>query len=252
MPSRPHLARSPPRRRNHARGATPPARTGTARGPRPASRTTSARSSLPRAPPGRGRTRPRSRTARSATCGSRSPTSRRGRRRRPGAAATGSPPPTGRTRRRRAATRRTSRSVGDLAERVERAAVHVARLRADDRRALAVRQRLRQRLRPASGPRRRPGSARGAPRPEVAQRQVDRRVRLLAGEHAHPRRALQAVALDVPAGALQHRVPRRRKAGEVRHLGAGGEAERRRPPAARAARPARRPPPPRPRRPPAT
>ena len=53
----------------------------------------------------------------------------------------------------------------------------------------------------------------------------DRHVRLLAGDHAHRRRALQAVGLDVPAGVAQDRVARRRQAGEVRHLAARDEAD---------------------------
>ena len=41
------------------------------------------------------------------------------------------------------------------------------------------------------------------------------------------RRAAQSIARHVPAPALQHRVARRREAGEVRHLAAGRERERR-------------------------
>ena len=61
--------------------------------------------------------------------------------------------------------------------------------------------------------------------PEIPQRADRGDVHFVAGDHAHARRALQAVRLDVPAGAAQHFVPRRRQAGEVRHVAAGDEAD---------------------------
>ena len=48
---------------------------------------------------------------------------------------------------------------------------------------------------------------------------------LLAGEHAQRRRARQAIALHVPARVQQNGVARSGKAGEVRHLAAGDEAD---------------------------
>ncbi len=47
-----------------------------------------------------------------------------------------------------------------------------------------------------------------------------------AGDDPHSGRTGEPVLLDVPARALEHRVPRGRKAGDVRHLAARHEGER--------------------------
>ena len=54
---------------------------------------------------------------------------------------------------------------------------------------------------------------------------IDRDVHFVADDHAQRRRALQSVGLDVPAGAAQQLVPRRRERREVRHVAAGHEAD---------------------------
>jgi hypothetical protein len=63
-----------------------------------------------------------------------------------------------------------------------------------------------------------------AAEPEISQCANRRDVRFGANQHAHPRRALQAIGLHVPPGAAQHLVPRRGEAREVRHVTAGDEA----------------------------
>ena len=118
----------------------------------------------------------------------------------------------------------------DLVDRVERAAVHVPRLRADDQRRVVARARARR------------ASASGAHAPllvggnplgrrvaeaQVAERDVDRRVPLLADHDAHGRRAVQAPGRDVPADVGEHAVPRRGERGEVGHHPAGDEPDRR-------------------------
>ena len=60
---------------------------------------------------------------------------------------------------------------------------------------------------------------------EHAQRADDGHVHFVADDHAQARRALQAVGLDVPAGATQHLVARGRERREVRHMAAGHEAD---------------------------
>ena len=117
--------------------------------------------------------------------------------------------------------------VGDLAERVERSGVHLARLRADDRRAVVARERLAERVRahPALVVGGDPGHRAGAEADEP-QRAGERGMRLLAREHADLRRAGQALLLDVPAHPVQHVVARRGERGRVRHLRSGHEGER--------------------------
>ena len=58
---------------------------------------------------------------------------------------------------------------------------------------------------------------------EQPQRLEQRRMGLLAHDDRDRRRAEQAIGLDVPAGARQHDVARRRERGEVRHRRAGDE-----------------------------
>ena len=115
----------------------------------------------------------------------------------------------------------------DLGERVERARVHVAGLGADDGREVGAGQRLAERAGAhaalAVGRHELDGVA---PEPEQPQRVEHGDVRLLAGQHAQPRRALEAARLDVPARPREHRVARRRQRRDVGHLGAGDEARR--------------------------
>ena len=63
------------------------------------------------------------------------------------------------------------------------------------------------------------------PEPEEPRRRVDRRVRAGADDHVQLRRPLQSVGLDVPAGAAQHLVARRRQPRHVRHRRAGHEPD---------------------------
>ena len=117
-------------------------------------------------------------------------------------------------------------------------------LRADDRRARvsSARASASGSIAPWSSAATRCGGV--APEADQPQRAEDRRVRLRAGDHGERRRADQALARGVPAGALEHVVARDREAGHVGHLGAGDEADaggRRQPEQRRAPSP-RRPP----------
>lgn len=60
---------------------------------------------------------------------------------------------------------------------------------------------------------------------EVAQREIDGVVPLLAHQHADAWRGGQAVALQVPSHLIKDTCPSGSKAGEVRHGAAGGEAD---------------------------
>jgi hypothetical protein len=114
--------------------------------------------------------------------------------------------------------------VGDLDDRVEGARVDVARLRADERGPVDARQDLRQCI-GAHAPLvvgRHTGHA-VAPEAEHLERDVDRDVGLLAHHDRHIRCAEQAVALDIPAGALEQRVASRRERRERGHGRPGGE-----------------------------
>ena len=86
------------------------------------------------------------------------------------------------------------RQLDRLGERVERPGVQVAGLQADDQSArrpsASAAARASGRIRPCSSA----GDRGRRAEPEVAQRQVDGVVPLRADEHAHPRRAGQAVA----------------------------------------------------------
>ena len=61
--------------------------------------------------------------------------------------------------------------------------------------------------------------------PQEAQRHEDRGVGVLADEHPHLRRSVQALGLDVPAGPLENGVTTGGDPGEVRHRAACGEPE---------------------------
>ena len=91
--------------------------------------------------------------------------------------------------------------IRDLLERVERPRRDVARLRADQRRAAVGSKHLPQLVRPHPplpvDPDR---TMNAAPHPEQPQRREHRRMRLLADDDVHPRRAPQAVPLDVVSG----------------------------------------------------
>ena len=116
--------------------------------------------------------------------------------------------------------------AGELAQRVDRAAVHVAGLRADDERAVESRECVAQRVGahpPLPVGRHDDDTLR--PEPEHAQRRVNRHVRLGADDDVDARRAVEAVRLHVPAHFAQDAVPRRGERGEVRHLAAGHEAD---------------------------
>ena len=137
------------------------------------------------------------------------------RRRRRGGGARATRRPTARTRRRRAARRPArARSVGDLARsgRTRRCSRRRPARRRSSGRSIAASAVARARPR-ACGPASSAGDGddRAAAEPEQPQRAVDRDVALRAGEHADRRRAGEAVALDVPADALEHARGARRR-----------------------------------------
>ncbi len=116
--------------------------------------------------------------------------------------------------------------IGDGVDRIERARVHVAGLRADNRRAALRLQRRGQRIRLH------PALIVGCDAHQLARAESDQpqradrgRVHFVADHHAHARCALQAIRLDVPAGAAQQLVARGRERGEVRHVATGDEAD---------------------------
>ena len=114
----------------------------------------------------------------------------------------------------------------DLLERVEGARVHLAGLRADDRRTFASLEGRTERVRAhaslAVG-----CHGLGGAEPEQPQRAVDRDVPLLADEHPDARPARQPVTCDVPSRALEHAVARGGERRDAAHLRAGDEADRR-------------------------
>jgi hypothetical protein len=114
----------------------------------------------------------------------------------------------------------------DLLERVERPGVDVARLGADDRGPAAGGQRRGERV-SAHPPLAVDVDPHGrvAPEAEQPQRVEHGRVRLGARDHAHRRRADQPARLDVPAGAREDGIARRRQRGGVRHLRARDEPD---------------------------
>ena len=118
--------------------------------------------------------------------------------------------------------------VDGLAQRVERARVNVPRLQRQDQRPSGDRtKRLLQCLETYA-----PLLVRGndhtasLPKPEEAQRNVDRVVALLADDDGHLGGARQSVVLDVPANSAQHVMASRSQAGEVRHHRPGHETDR--------------------------
>ena len=99
------------------------------------------------------------------------------------------------------------------------------------------------RIRPWSSTGHRHGR-RGA-EPEKAQRAINSHMTLAADEHADRRRTAQPIALDIPAGTLEYRVPSGREAGHMGHLTTRHEGERGLPEGGRRAPSATHPPPPR-------
>ena len=121
--------------------------------------------------------------------------------------------------------------VGGVAhgvEGIERAAVDLSRLRADDRRAVAGGERGAQRV----GPHRAlvvgldAHDAVGA-QAEQPHGPPQRDVEVAVGQQADRRRAREPPRLDVPPGPLEDVVARGAQAGGVGHLAAGGDGERR-------------------------
>ncbi len=122
---------------------------------------------------------------------------------------------------------RRPRECRDLGHRIHGARVHLADLRADHRRAVTAGKRRLHRIRAHSTlviHRHRHG--RRGTEPEKAQRAIHRHMALPADEHADGRRTAQPIALDIPAGALEHRVPSGREAGHMGHLTTRHEGER--------------------------
>ena len=118
-----------------------------------------------------------------------------------------------------------SNRIGDLVEGIECSGVHLARLRADDRRPVSFRQRRTQSLGvqpslPVGG------HDLGQAEAEQAERTVDRDVALRADEHANARCSGETVPPDIPAHALEHAEARGSKRRDASHLGAGDETER--------------------------
>ena len=113
--------------------------------------------------------------------------------------------------------------LGDRRERIERAGVDVAGLRAHDRRGRERRQRVGAHAALAVD-----GDAHEAVAPEAGEpeRLDQRRVCLLADHDRDRRRAEEAVGLDVPVLAREHRVSRGGERGEVRHRRPGDERAR--------------------------
>ncbi len=117
---------------------------------------------------------------------------------------------------------------GDVGERIERAAVHVARLRADDRRARDGREHVAQQVGAHAALRVRGDAphARSADA-EHLQGRKDRDVAFVADDDVDRRRAGKAVLLYVPATRAEYGVTRGRERGEARHRRAGREADAR-------------------------
>ena len=97
-------------------------------------------------------------------------------------------------------------AAADRLQVVARAGVHVARLRAHDGRAGRPAPSAAARASGSIAPAGVAGTSleRAFAQPEQPKRAVDRRVPLRAGQDPHTRRAMQAVAPDVPAAPLQH------------------------------------------------
>ena len=175
----------------------------------------------------RRRTRSRSRTGRSATCGRPSSTSRPARRPRRGGGSAGEAAahrPKAPSTWSHAPAR--SRRVRDLGKRVERAGVHLSGLRADDRRASAPRERGLERIgsiRPWSSA----ASGVGAPSPSSRSARSTVTWRFSPTSTRTRRRAGEPVAARRPSRPRSSTWNRAAaSAGHVRHLCPGDEADR--------------------------
>ena len=116
----------------------------------------------------------------------------------------------------------------NLLEGVERARVHLARLRADDRRDLDVAKCRLQRLDAhATLAVDRDAASRAAADPDETEGAVDRHVTAVSGDDRYRRRSCETVVFHVPAHPLEHCVPSRCETGGVGHLAARDERERR-------------------------
>ena len=121
------------------------------------------------------------------------------------------------------------RKLARLGERVERAAVELAGLQADDRRRLGVTVELGLERGQGDATRvvRRDLDDRIGADAEKPQGSVDRRMAELRGEYANRRGAGQAGALGVDAARGEQVLAGGRERRHVRHLAAGDEGERR-------------------------
>ena len=121
-----------------------------------------------------------------------------------------------------------ARDVGDRLERIERAGVHVAGLRADDRRCIRGADRRRERLRthPSLFVR---SHAHQLTRTDAEHSQGanHRHVHFVADDNAQLRRILQSVGFDVPARPPEKLMSSRGERREVRHVAAGHEGNAR-------------------------
>ena len=120
------------------------------------------------------------------------------------------------------------RRVADRAEVLERAGVHVAGLRGDDRRQSGSRASSRSSSSGMTRPWSSQGTGRSASRPKPSTRTA-RSIVTWRSSGTTMRTGgapCRPVLVDVPAAALEHRAARGHQAGDVRHLAAGREAER--------------------------
>jgi hypothetical protein len=102
------------------------------------------------------------------------------------------------------------------------AGVHLARLRAHDRRLVPDPELRGEQASVVVG-----GDDVGwCAEPQHAERPIDRPVALLADDDANPWRAVESLPLDVPVRVREHVVARGGERGEARHLAAGHEAVR--------------------------
>ena len=118
-----------------------------------------------------------------------------------------------------------SRGIGDLLEGVERPGVHLAGLRAHDRRRVDAFECGAQRVRIHAPLMVRRDRLRRT-EPEQPHRAVDRHMTLLSYEDADARPACETVAADVPADALEDAVASSGKCSHAPHLGARDEPDR--------------------------
>ena len=114
-----------------------------------------------------------------------------------------------------------SRAGGDGLDVVARAGVHLADLRADDRRALVEPEVVDDHSSLVVG-----ADDLGCAHAEQSKRPVDRDVTLGADDDAHRRRAVETAVCELPAERVQHVLTRGCECRDVRHLAAGHERVR--------------------------